>query len=137
MGDIADMMLDGTLCEGCGVYMGDGGARGFPRRCRDCRRDDYRPAPPKVAKVPCPTCGKLVKAAGLADHARDVHGAAPPAPGALPPLPEPFGHLERHGMWNGMPRTGSDPVFDAEQMAEYARAAIAAERLTAEGRKHG
>lgn len=34
MGDIADMMLDGTLCEGCGVYMGD--AQGIPGRCAGC-----------------------------------------------------------------------------------------------------
>jgi hypothetical protein len=29
------MMLDGTLCEGCGVFMGD--PHGFPRRCQDCK----------------------------------------------------------------------------------------------------
>jgi hypothetical protein len=38
MGEIAEMMLDGTLCEGCGVYLpGDG--IGVPRRCRDCAKD--------------------------------------------------------------------------------------------------
>lgn len=31
MGDIADMMLDGTLCEGCGEYIGEGD--GFPQYC--------------------------------------------------------------------------------------------------------
>lgn len=31
MGEIAEMMLDGTLCEACGEYIG--GARGFPRYC--------------------------------------------------------------------------------------------------------
>lgn len=35
MGDIADMMLDGTLCEGCGVYL-PGEGEGIPRYCRDC-----------------------------------------------------------------------------------------------------
>jgi hypothetical protein len=32
-GDVADMMLDGTLCEGCGAYLDDGPAPGFPRYC--------------------------------------------------------------------------------------------------------
>ena len=34
MGEIADMMIEGTLCEGCGVYIGN--ATGFTRRCSDC-----------------------------------------------------------------------------------------------------
>lgn len=71
MGDIADMMIDGTLCEGCGVYM-DGDGYGVPRRCPSCSRDD-QPAP--SAKVECPKCLKRVKAAGLADHLRDKHRA--------------------------------------------------------------
>lgn len=38
MGDIAEMMLDGTLCEGCGEYIG--GGDGFPRYCSpSCARD--------------------------------------------------------------------------------------------------
>lgn len=38
MGEIADMMLDGTLCEGCGVYIGEGD--GFPQYCsKDCADD--------------------------------------------------------------------------------------------------
>jgi hypothetical protein len=90
MGDIADMMLDGTLCEGCGVFMGE--AVDFPRLCRSCaneRKADgrmirgtgiggyqdigARPEPPK-AKVKCPTCGRKVKHNGLLDHQRDAHG---------------------------------------------------------------
>lgn len=31
MGEIADMMLDGTLCEGCGEYIGSDA--GFPQYC--------------------------------------------------------------------------------------------------------
>ena len=42
MGEIAEMMLDGTLCEGCGEYMGDGvdddDTPGFPVRCETCER---------------------------------------------------------------------------------------------------
>ena len=33
MGEIADMMLDGTLCECCGVYIETGEPPGFPRYC--------------------------------------------------------------------------------------------------------
>lgn len=36
MGEIAEMMLEGTLCEGCGEYM-EGGGDGYPRRCSSCR----------------------------------------------------------------------------------------------------
>lgn len=39
MGEIAEMMLDGTLCEGCGVYI-EGEGEGFPRYCSpQCARD--------------------------------------------------------------------------------------------------
>lgn len=36
MGEIADMMIDGTLCEACGEFIDDEG-HGFPRYCsRSC-----------------------------------------------------------------------------------------------------
>jgi hypothetical protein len=83
MGDIADMMLDGTLCEGCGVYIGDGmDAAGYPRRCSHCRREEREntqtkfAAPSNPAKVACQKCGRHVKAAGIRDHMRDKHGEA-------------------------------------------------------------
>lgn len=73
MGEIAEMMLDGTLCEGCGVYL-PGDSDGIPRRCRDCRRPD-RPLPTKPGgtKTACKTCGRRVKLAGIKDHMRDAH----------------------------------------------------------------
>lgn len=37
MGDQADMMMDGTMCQSCGVYIGNG--EGFPVSCNDCGRD--------------------------------------------------------------------------------------------------
>jgi len=37
MGEIAEMHLDGTLCECCGVYLGE--AVGYPRRCAACDGD--------------------------------------------------------------------------------------------------
>ena len=78
MGEIADMMLDGTLCEGCGEYIGS--SPGFPRLCSGCQRASrsvgtpYFPAPRNPAKVACEACGRHVKAAGLVDHMRDKHG---------------------------------------------------------------
>jgi hypothetical protein len=38
MGEVADMVLDGTLCQKCGALV-DEEAPGFPRDCADCRRD--------------------------------------------------------------------------------------------------
>lgn len=35
MGEIADLMIEGEICEGCGAELG-GGAPGFPRRCAGC-----------------------------------------------------------------------------------------------------
>lgn len=35
MGDIADMMLDGTCCQGCGELLSDD-APGHPRTCPGC-----------------------------------------------------------------------------------------------------
>lgn len=34
MGEIAEMMLDGTLCEGCGEYLGED--LGYPGYCNAC-----------------------------------------------------------------------------------------------------
>lgn len=54
MGDMADMMLDGTLCAECGVFIDDeeegyDGADGIPRYCYDCggkpEMNGQRPAP--------------------------------------------------------------------------------------------
>ena len=41
MGKIADMMLDGVLCETYGEYIGD--EVGFPRRCASCVAELKKP----------------------------------------------------------------------------------------------
>ena len=35
MGEITEMILEGFLCENCGVFI-DEKAGGFPRKCEDC-----------------------------------------------------------------------------------------------------
>lgn len=35
MGEIAELMLEGVLCENCGSFVGD--PVGYPRKCEDCR----------------------------------------------------------------------------------------------------
>jgi hypothetical protein len=38
MGEIADMMLDGTICEQCGEFIGE--PVGYPRLCSSCAEED-------------------------------------------------------------------------------------------------
>lgn len=38
MGEISEMILEGCLCQICGVYMGDGD--GFPVTCAACSRSE-------------------------------------------------------------------------------------------------
>lgn len=47
MGEVADMIIDGILCAGCGVYLGE--EVGFPCYCESCREgedQDVYPAHP-------------------------------------------------------------------------------------------
>src|ERR1700686_4601532 len=83
MGEIADMMLDGTLCQECGEYMD--GDSGYPRTCGACsgrhRRSGGTSRPTVApeggrAKIECQTCGKRLVPAGLKDHQRDKHGTS-------------------------------------------------------------
>lgn len=71
MGEIADMILEGILCEGCGVTL-SGKGNGYPRKCWDCRRAEDQPLP--LERVACKICKRRVKFVGLKDHMRDTHG---------------------------------------------------------------
>lgn len=74
MGEIAEMMLEGDLCEGCGEYLGDGD--GFPRRCEGCERnvEPYRQHGPKTRNVGCPNCNKkFATHEAYLDHYRAKH----------------------------------------------------------------
>jgi len=62
MGDIADAILDGTLCEQCGsvVYEGnpnkasnDELSPGHTRKCKDCKRTNSK------MELRCPECGSM------------------------------------------------------------------------------
>ena len=37
MGEIAEMMINGDLCQACGDYLGDGD--GYPMTCDYCHRE--------------------------------------------------------------------------------------------------
>ena len=37
MGEIADMMIEGQMCQGCGEVLGDGD--GFPAFCAACQSE--------------------------------------------------------------------------------------------------
>jgi hypothetical protein len=109
MGQIAEMMLDGTLCQGCGEYLGD--AVGYPRRCTTCLADrgpncrptshDRQPCPCPLCdavlsgesglqqhvrakhpeeRIACPTCGRRVSPTGLRQHQRDAGCEPAPCP---------------------------------------------------------
>lgn len=73
MGYISEMMLDGTLCEGCGCNLA-GPAPGYPRYCSRRCQQDRQGEFVQSTKVRCPACHRMVKRRGLADHMRDAHG---------------------------------------------------------------
>lgn len=58
MGDIADMMLDGTLCAGCGVYLGSD--FDCPQYCSSCKKAEKKKTPkaPAGSQHQCRDCGK-------------------------------------------------------------------------------
>ena len=84
MGEIADMMIDGTMCP-CGAFIDDGeDGPGYPQYCSPQCKDDYggpdEPAnPPKDAKtVACPnapSCERMFRTRQAAgQHWIDKHG---------------------------------------------------------------
>ena len=79
MGEIADMMLDGTLCQDTGEYLGE--AVGYPRSApylkRERRAKGPATTPPKERRY-CGACGKRVGGdQGMRDHVRDAHKILP------------------------------------------------------------
>ena len=82
MGEIADMILDGTLDEETGEYIGDKNLKrfgdespGFPISYERERREGREHVQTlRQAQTQCPICGKRVKKAGLAQHTEAKHG---------------------------------------------------------------
>ena len=76
MGEIAEMMLDGTLdCE-TGEYLGDGD--GYPRTANDMRHEHCYPngyhGGRKQKDTKCDVCGKKMRGQdGLRAHKKAVH----------------------------------------------------------------
>lgn len=102
MGEIAETMLDGTMCQSCGEYLGTD--NGYPTSCAGCRAEEkrearipranrYGNANSKVAKpgdpirqgdtMACPFCVRRVKVTGFGDHMLDQHRNKWPAQPAL------------------------------------------------------
>ena len=79
MGEIADMMLEGTMCQECGEFIDDGEeGPGYPRLCAGCagRQKPQSRATASRKQFECLECHKRFrKEVGLRDHLRDVHGA--------------------------------------------------------------
>ena len=82
MGDIAEAMLEGEMCEQCGEWLGDG--PGYPRLCPGCASEERRlnprqPEKPQArtpATMACPDCGKLLRGpAAVMQHQNAKHGA--------------------------------------------------------------
>jgi len=85
MGEIAEMMLDGTLCASCGIYIGKDAGHpiycvdcyfyGNPKTAYDIYTLDKNSVKPKRPKVACRICGKMVKKGqGIKDHLKVQHG---------------------------------------------------------------
>lgn len=77
MSETTEMMLDGTLCGCCGVYMGDEG-EGFPRYCESCAPHYPQQNAVKGGKqyiCPMPNCKKWLNDPGSRrQHLADKHG---------------------------------------------------------------
>jgi hypothetical protein len=66
MGEIADLMLDGTMCQGCGVFLCDGeDGPGFPGWCSGCMPAGERPKVrnrnrnKRPRTIACPGCNRM------------------------------------------------------------------------------
>lgn len=78
MGDIADQIVNGDICQMCCCTEGSG--EGYPFTCRECLgemglEDEPTLGNPAVAKnkTQCPLCHKRVRQIGLQNHVKEVH----------------------------------------------------------------
>lgn len=79
MGEIADAIVDGEICQICCCPDGEA-ARGYPFTCAECGGEElgdefFESAVPVGPECVCPECGKTLKSLiGVMDHMRDKHG---------------------------------------------------------------
>jgi len=82
MGDIADSIVEGEICQICCAPDGRE-PQGYPYTCAECGGDDApddddpsifdikpRPTSPKV---PCSVCGKMIHEIGMHQHVAAKH----------------------------------------------------------------
>ncbi|QOJ19523.1 MAG: hypothetical protein HRU77_01705 [Gammaproteobacteria bacterium] len=80
MDEIAEMMLDGSLCKECGAVIGDGNGEGFAVTCSNCLKGNGNPEAKqrskkpksKMKRYPCKICGKSF--AVMSQHLHHAHG---------------------------------------------------------------
>jgi hypothetical protein len=79
MGEIADSIIEGEICQIC-CAPDDHGTRGFPFTCAECDgpeyfgEDDDDPSVfDKPKKVKCPFCPKMVSELGVDQHVAAKH----------------------------------------------------------------
>ena len=83
MGEIADMMIDGTMCQVCGEFINEV-PPGYPITCAGCGGDEFgiadagpanKPKDPKTIACPDPFCErKFQNRQAAAQHWIDKHG---------------------------------------------------------------
>lgn len=73
MGDIADQIVNGDICQTC--CCGEGPGEGYPFTCDECSDQFEVKDSPRAGKgkTKCPVCKKTVRKVGLQDHAKTVH----------------------------------------------------------------
>jgi hypothetical protein len=69
MGDIADAILEGDLCQNCGEWI-DEHSDGIPSFCKCCQP---KVKAQSVKKIKCTLCDRHLKPNGVKDHLRDFH----------------------------------------------------------------
>jgi hypothetical protein len=66
MGEIADMMIEGHMCETCGEVFDE--AVGYPRQCKECRFQSRARTKVPEKRISCDVCGKLIAPSGMRQH---------------------------------------------------------------------
>jgi len=74
VGDIADLIIDGGMCETCGEIFDE--SSGFPRQCKDCKTEIVKSKHKTKPRVACGKCGKMIAVTGMVQHYNAKHPEA-------------------------------------------------------------